>query len=496
LAATLIALAQTGHDLFPWGDHAIVEGETMRAWFGEQLLGTYSRYGWHHPGPALFYWMAPWHELFGRSPAALNAAVAFLNGAAVIAVVLVVRRWAGRTAALWAATLAGLYIAQQGPAFVRDFWIPHSVVFPFAALIALTAGASAGAIELVPLVALVASFLAETDLSVAPASAAVLVAGAIFFAATRGWRGLEPHRVLRVAAATVVISVVVWYPPLHEQLEPDKGNVTLLREFFQKPDPGHSLGDGVNAIANAVSVLVGGRRDALDAVPAGAGAKLFLGLTLWLLITGLIVGLRRERRFAAALCATALAGIVAEIYAVTQIRGELFTYLVDWSGAAAFAGWIGIGCALAPARWRVGALIPVAACAAGLAIWNVADQATHASLAKNDNAYSNPAQKPIDIAVRAWTTRHRVKRPTIFIPHNQPWPLAAGVYIDRIRHGRQVAIDPGWLGVFGQKFAPTGKEDAALIFTDAAQPKPPLQPGTARIAQAGGVIVYAGPPAK
>src|SRR5947207_14766131 len=77
--AAIVALAQTGHHLYPWGDHAVVETETLKTWHGQQLLGTYSRYQWHHPGPALFWFMAPLYVIFGHAPAALNAAAALLN---------------------------------------------------------------------------------------------------------------------------------------------------------------------------------------------------------------------------------------------------------------------------------------------------------------------------------------------------------------------------------------------------------------------------------
>lgn len=497
----MIALAQTGHDLIAWGDHAIVEGETIRAWAGHQLLGTYSRYGWHHPGPALFYWMAPWHELFGRSPAALNASVAFLNAVMVAAVVAVTGRRAGRVAALWAAALAGLYIVQQGPTLVRDFWVPHAVVFPFAALIVLTAAAATGSVELLPLVALIASFLASTDVSVAPATAVVVTAGVAVFVALRSWRTLHRprRRWLAIGAATLLATALVWYPPVYQQLKPGPGNLNTLRKFFGQSAPGHTLREGIDAVSNSFSVLVGGGRHELDAVPASTGAHVFLLLTLVLLVAGIVVGWRRQRMFAMALCVTALAALLAEIYAVTAIRGEVFTYLVDWSGAAAIAAWLGIGCALAPGDLRTKRISPALAIGvvAGLvAIWGVVDQVAHASLTR-DPAYDNRVEKPVALAVRRWVAAHRVKDPELLVTSPDQWPIVAGVYADRLRHGERVAIDPVWLWVFGEQNAPTGHEDASILFLDNTQPKPRLDPGTRKIAALPrGTVVYAGPPVR
>lgn len=519
--AAVIAFAQTGDQLFPWGDHAIVEGETLRAWFLHQLLGTYSRYGWHHPGPALFYWMAPWYELFGRSPAALNGAAALLNALAVGLLVAVAGRFAGRAAAYGAATLALLYVAQEGAVVVRDFWIPHTVILPFAGLVVVTAAAAAGAIRLVPVVALVACFLAETDLSIAPASAGVLAAGLIFWLATRGWRRVVwDLRVALVIAGTLVLCAVIWYPPIHEQLRPGEGNVTVIRHFFAQPDPGHSLSDGIDAVSNSLTVSFAGGRSANLAVPASAGAHVLLAVAIVALIGGLVFSLRSGRRFAAALCATALASVVAEIYAVTQIRGDLFTYLVDWFGAAAIPIWLAAGIGLLPELARLRrpsapdpeatqrldpvtqrfsleqppprALVAVlAATACALAVLAVVAQARKAELATHDPAYSNPAEKPVVLAIRSYVARNHVRDPMLYIPHPSQWPIAAGAYIDRFSRDQKVAVDTAWLGVFGSKLAPTGHEDASIIFADAALPKPLVAPDARVIARVGGSVVYA-----
>ena len=518
VAAALIAFVQTGHHLYPWGDHAIVEGETLRAWFGDQLVGTYSRYGWHHPGPALHYWMAVWYELFGRSPAALNGAAAVLNAVAVGLLVALTGRFAGRAAAFGAAALALLYVAQEGAVVVRDFWIPHTVMLPFAALIVVTAAAAGGRVLLVPVVALLASFLAETDLSVAPAAAGVLAGGLLFWVATRGWRRVRwDRRVALMVAGTVALCAIVWWPPIHDELRRGPGNISALRDFFKQPDPGHTLREGVDAVANSLTVLVTGGRAASLAVPASLGAHLLLAVAVVLLVAGLVLALRSARRFAAALCATALAAVVAEIYAVTQIRGELFTYLVDWFGAAAVAIWLAIGVALVPEVVRrqrpdpdatrrldpvterlkpegrrvrgLGAVVAVCACA--LAIWGVAAQVRRADLAKHDPAYSNPVEKPVVLAVQAFVTKNHVRDPILYIPHPNQWPIAAGVYAERFRHNERLAVEQAYLNVFGPQLAPTRKEDASIVFADAALPKPLVAPDAKVIARAGGTIVYA-----
>jgi hypothetical protein len=55
----LLGAALTGRgmetDLPATGDYAALELYTRLAAQGRQLLGPYSRFGFHHPGPAYFY---------------------------------------------------------------------------------------------------------------------------------------------------------------------------------------------------------------------------------------------------------------------------------------------------------------------------------------------------------------------------------------------------------------------------------------------------------
>lgn len=46
-------------DGVPWADWAVLELATRAVFSGEQLTGAYSHYGFAHPGPFMFFWMAP-----------------------------------------------------------------------------------------------------------------------------------------------------------------------------------------------------------------------------------------------------------------------------------------------------------------------------------------------------------------------------------------------------------------------------------------------------
>ena len=48
-------------EAFPTGDGAVIELYTLQASRGWWEYGPYSRWGWHHPGPLLFYVLSPFY---------------------------------------------------------------------------------------------------------------------------------------------------------------------------------------------------------------------------------------------------------------------------------------------------------------------------------------------------------------------------------------------------------------------------------------------------
>jgi hypothetical protein len=51
---------------------------------GALLVGPYSRFGWHHPGPLYFYLLAPWYWMSGLHTAGMQAGAFAINFSAVL----------------------------------------------------------------------------------------------------------------------------------------------------------------------------------------------------------------------------------------------------------------------------------------------------------------------------------------------------------------------------------------------------------------------------
>ena len=73
VCAALIALARQAADAPATSDMAVIESYTLLASRAELLLGAYSRFQWHHPGPLYFYLLAPFYALSGEKTAGLDA---------------------------------------------------------------------------------------------------------------------------------------------------------------------------------------------------------------------------------------------------------------------------------------------------------------------------------------------------------------------------------------------------------------------------------------
>lgn len=496
LLSFVLAVGQSGNALYPWADHAVLEIETLNAADLNQELGTYSRYQWSHPGPALFYSWVPLYELLGKSTAALNANAALINLLCLLGMVLIAWRLGGRLAGLAAGALGGLLLAQLGPVYLRDFWVPHVVTLPFGLYVIACAGLAAGAIRLLPLVAVLAVFLGETNFSCAPVVGLLFVIAAALWA-VNAWRdrSIEWRSLLWPVGIAVLLAAVMLYPPIHEEIRNDPGNIRTIQNFFKTPDPGHSTGDAIALVSNSVAAPILGPVHGDLAVPARSGAKALLALFMLFTAAGAIVAYLRGRRFAAGLCMLAFAGVVIEVYAATNIRGDLFSYLIQWFSAIAIAGWLGAGLALVPelrprfARFALGPALAFAV--AALALFNVVKLLGETSI-KTDPAYASADAKPLWQKVSAYTGAHGIKDPLIEIPDNGQWPNAASVIVQRMRRGLDTSVGANYIFLFGNEFKETGREDARLVFQPEAGGPP--KDGDLVVKQGGTAVWAVSPP--
>jgi len=240
LVILVVALANVDRSGISRGDYALIEMQTRSALQGEALVGSYSRWGWNHPGPMMFYWFAPFFGLFGERPESLGVAAATLNAACFGGLVVAAGRAAGRRAAWVTAAGVVAVVWAWGFSWLDRVWNPFLVLVPLLATVFFAAALCAGRRWFAVATVVSASFVVQSHVGSAPVVLAI-VAYAFGMALLEvgrggGWREWRWPLVVAVGATGLL-----WALPVFEQLTGRPGNIGELIQFFRATDGGQSI---------------------------------------------------------------------------------------------------------------------------------------------------------------------------------------------------------------------------------------------------------------
>ncbi len=431
------------------------------------LLGPFSRYGWNHPGPLMFWLLAPIYRVLGTDPQAMYAAGAVANAIGLGALVVLARRFGGRR--LLAATAVGATLLVAGTGTVMaDPWNPYLAMVPFAVFLMAAAATADGDVVMVPVVLGLGSLLVQTHVGYA-----VLVAAIGIW--TLGWlvrRFVHPpadrRRPSRRTAVLVgVISVIVvgaaWVGPVIEQVSNEPGNLTKVVEYFTGNDSevtGGSVGFG--ALARQLHPLgpwLGG--------PERTGTNTILNeASLWWALPA-IVGLgvamgwswRRRDRRPLMLGGTVAVGIVAATFASTRVTGSAYFYLFRFWWPLAMLLWVTIGWVVLRAVAAVEPTRRLALATAALVV--VVGAGTVANSIELSGDLAPLPGAPAVTAVTD-TALDRLKPGGTYLVEASGWSFFGELFgvMDRLdAEGFTVVTDPRFVTQFGERRV-LGGEDA------------------------------------
>ncbi|MDF2731414.1 MAG: hypothetical protein K0S92_39 [Desertimonas sp.] len=243
-APLLIAVADLGaSSWYPVLDLAMTEFR-VRDVFGAHppLIGLPGRIGEYpdqgsHPGPLSFYLLAPLYRLLGSTSWALEAATVAIHLTAIAAALWIGQRRAGWRGVLGVAALLAVAIRGYGQVLLTQPWNPYLPLLAWIVVLLATWSALCGdSLMLVPLV-VAGSWCAQTHVPYL-VPCAVLTIGSLAYATwARGHgRFLGRRRWLdRNVVAAVAIGIVLWVPPLVDQLTNEPGNIATLLDHFGDP---------------------------------------------------------------------------------------------------------------------------------------------------------------------------------------------------------------------------------------------------------------------
>jgi hypothetical protein len=324
------------------GDFAFLELATRSALRCKAMVGPYSRFGWDHPGPAAFYWFAPFYEASGQQAAALGVAAAAIFGASLAVVIVACRRAAGPWAGVAAAVVCGWLVEVWGWRSIGNAWNPVVVVAPLFATGVLAAGVVVGRRWLLPVLVGAASFCVQSHVGTAPEALAWCAVG-VAVALARGrtdrtWRG--------PAAAALGIGLALWAAPIGQQLAPGPGNLGQLVAFLHGTPGHHGLTETLDRLApqlvpldhDVVRRVSGGRP------PVGSSPRYVVACTA--VVAAAAASALRNRRlgrtFEASLCALGVAGAMLAVVASRRVAGVLEGYLTLPASPVGAVLWLGL----------------------------------------------------------------------------------------------------------------------------------------------------------
>ncbi len=208
------------------------------------LLGAWSRWGWAHPGPSLFWTLAPFYRVLGNNGVLVG--VGLINGASAIGVVLVGYRRGKYVGALLAGFTVALVTNALGLGMLIEPWNPWVAFLPFVLYIGLVWSVLCGDLATLPLAVGVGSFVVQTHFGYLPMVGGLVLLAAVAAAASTVSRrrsgGNEVDRrarsrslLRRPLILAGVVGLALWAPVIVQQATGHPGNLSELITYVRHP---------------------------------------------------------------------------------------------------------------------------------------------------------------------------------------------------------------------------------------------------------------------
>jgi hypothetical protein len=302
------------------------------------------------PGPLLYWLLA----LPARLPGAvwLELTMGLVNVACVLGVVALAHRRGGRPLMFASALAVALMFGSVPAETLSDIWNPTVPLAPFTLLIFLCWSLACGEYRLLPVTALVASFVLQGHLAYVPATLSVLAVGLGGLALSGQSLRRDPAR--RWVVAALAVALVCFSAPAIEQAIHRPGNVVRLAKAAAADDPTLGYEMGLHTLVRAVGIPPWWLRDPTIPIERvgevsnapGAGSIASAAFVLAGLVAVCVVGRRRRRPDLLAAGVLALLLCAAIVFASASTPRSSFAgvgYTMRWMSPAGMWVWLGLG---------------------------------------------------------------------------------------------------------------------------------------------------------
>lgn len=330
------------------------------------LVGAYSKYGWNHPGPILFWLSAPGYRLFGAVGVLLT--IGLINAIFATLAVVAARRTGGPLLAWLVAAATSRVLFSQGHSVV-DPWNARAVLLPTFAFFLCCYGAANGDEMLLLGAVVTGSFAVQAHVGSVPvvlACSAMAMAGR--WCIRRGPAAQQLSR--RSLAAALFLWVFLWSGPFMQQVFGHDGNLSAIVAFFRESHP---------TVGYRNSLRIAGRLFGVPAPWLGASETNRFGfvatgspvvavvVVLAVLALGCLCWRVGDRSVAVFSWGSVVAVLVSTV-AIAQGVNGIDPYAIRWTWAVAALLWTALFLAAARLAARFVSLKSLVAAATALAL--------------------------------------------------------------------------------------------------------------------------------
>ena len=331
------------------------------------LVGVYSRYGWHHPGPLLFLLLAPFERLGG--PGGLLVGAAAINLACLAGALVTAFRRGGAALVIWVGLFVAVLVHALGPTLLIDPWNPWLPVTGLVWFFLVAWSVGCGDSAMWPWLIGLGSWEVQAHLGFAPVVGALL---ALAFVVGRGWR-FSWRGAWRPALA---VGLVAWAGPLIQQVAGHPGNLLAIVRYVHRPSEStQGLARALGVAGRQLSIpppWITGQESNFIGILSTASVWAATGQLALLVLLGWLAW-RTGRHDSAILAATAVVAVMAGVAGLARISGLPFPYLARWMWVVALfvplaAGWCLAGAVRTAPTVRTAVLVLAASAAAAIGV--------------------------------------------------------------------------------------------------------------------------------
>jgi hypothetical protein len=371
-----VLVTRVGRPYFPMQDIASIDLLVRDVFTAHTpLVGAYSR-GFNHPGPMMFWLLAPLSAITGGATWATLVGGALFQGAAIAATGWLALRRGG--VAFMLMILAALGLAYSSFATEAQFleaWNPYLAFSLFLLFLLQSWALAEGSRWQLVGIAVTGSLLVQFHIGYLPLVAAATLWACITVAFDRNREATtertSPER-RTVGIVTVVALVALWAAPVVQQFTGDPGNLGEIWRYFTDGAPVAGLGAAARVFAVEFRVLppwlFGSESFGFGTGTVEQASAAWLLVPVVLLVAGYLAARRSRRRGDRRLVELAAVNAVASLLALSRVSVDLLPFLFFWRVISAVFVVVASGWAIAHALRVRQRSVPVSVAAVALVV--------------------------------------------------------------------------------------------------------------------------------